>query len=209
MYIYKGRCRSCRKSITRTHQDREVCVCVIYMHIRTRKIQEAGATGKEDSEIRHAVSTRTDSIPTLYPHIQQGTRVRTHAHIYMHACTHTRTFTHAYTHARTSICSQTHLLLHTYILRVNIHTHIYRLGERVCTLARIRSHTRTNTHLHTWLTYMSTRTEYRTHTARHTYTHVHVYTRMHAALCAHENTCILCVNIHAHTQAWREREHAR
>ena len=59
-------------------------------------------------------------------------------------------------------------------------------------------------------TYMSTRSEFLpTHTARHTHTHVHVYTRMHAPLRAHEHTCILCVSIHPHTQAWRETEHAR
>ena len=64
----------------------------------------------------------------------------------MHARTHTRTFTHAYTHARTSICSQTHLLLHTYILRV-AHPHTYAQAWRESTHAS--THTLTYTHKYT------------------------------------------------------------
>jgi len=63
--------------------------------------------------------------------------------------------------------------------------------------------------MHTWVTYLSNITEFLPTYSTHIYTHVHVHTRMHAPLHAHEHTCILCVNIHAHTQAWRRRKHAR
>ena len=167
-------------------------------------------TGIEDSDIRHARALEL----TLYPHY-------THTYSNAHACAHTHTFTrmHAHTRAHSHMHTRMHAPLYAHkhtccsihiSYASHIHTHMHRLGERVRTLARIRSHTRTNTHLHTWVTYMSTRSEFLpTHTARHTCTHVHVYTRMHAPLRAHEHACLLCVSIHAHTQAWRETEHAR
>ena len=69
------------------------------------------------------------------------------------------------------------------------------------------TYTHTITHLH-----IGTHTVayiFPTCQSAHIHTRTHSHTRIHAPLCAHGNTYILCVNIHAHTQAWGEREHER
>jgi len=95
-------------------------------NIRTRKIQDAGMTGKEDSDIRHARALEL----TLYPHY-------THTYSNAHAGAHTHTFTrmHAHTHAHIHTCIHacTHLYMLTNTLAAPYIYRTRRTSTHICT----------------------------------------------------------------------------
>ena len=119
---------------------------------------------------------------------------RERAHMHAHPCTHTHI--HKCMHARNDTCSQAHMLLHTYILHVNIHA--TRTGKE-------REHAQSYTHTHTH----STAPTCTIYTETNTQTRMYVPPRKHTCCCKH----ISYVSAHTltHTfpltcsQAWRAR----